>query len=250
MSCWRDDHHNWCGVAALGASAAVHTLTSTDLMATLLQEFDDVFSVSTGLPPPRRHNHRIHLLPIMVPIAVRPYRYPQLVKDELERQCREMLQQGIIHPSTSAFSSSILLVKKSDDLWWFYVDYCTLNAKTAHDMFPIPVVDELLNELRGAYFFTKVDIRRRYHQVLMELTDVEKTTFQMHHDHFEFLVMLFGLTNAPTTFQALLNDILQEFIRVFILVFFDDILILAIHGAHTCSTFAWSCVAYGSIGWW
>jgi hypothetical protein len=112
MSYKRDDHCiYWHGVAAPGASAVVHTMASTDMMATLLQEFDDVFSVPTGLPPPHRHNHRIHLLPIMVPIVVRPYQYPQLVKDKLEHQCREMLQQGIIRPSTSAFSLPVLLVK-------------------------------------------------------------------------------------------------------------------------------------------
>jgi hypothetical protein len=96
------------------------------------------------------------------------------------------------------------------------MDYHALNAK---------MVDELLDELCGARFFTKLDLRRGYHQVLMEPADVEKTTFWMHHCHFEFLVMPFGLTNAPATFQALMNDILHDFIRVFVLVFFNNILI-------------------------
>jgi hypothetical protein len=88
MSCWRDDHYvDWRRVAAPSASTAVHTLASADLMATLLQEFDDIFTIPTGLSPPRCHNHRIDLLLDTAPIVVRPYRYPQLVKDELEHQC-------------------------------------------------------------------------------------------------------------------------------------------------------------------
>lgn len=156
---------------------------------------------------------------------LRPYHYPYYQKAELEKQVKEMMDLGIIMPSQSSYASPALLVGKKDGTLPMCIDCRWLNSMIVIDKFLIPIVDDLLNELNGATIFTKLDLRSDHHHIKMHEADFDKTTFRTHHRNYKFLVMTFGLTTAPVTFQSLMNTILADFLKRFVLVFFDNILI-------------------------
>jgi transposase InsO family protein/ribosomal protein L21E len=208
---------------SLTADSTVEAIP-VDIQA-LLQEFDSIFGEPQALPPPRACDHRVPLVPGAQPVNVRPYRYAPHQKTEIERQVIAMLKHGTIRHSSSPFASPVLLVRKKDGSWRFCVDYRQLNSLTVKNKHPLPVVDELLDELAGAKWFSKLDLSSGYHQIRMSAGDEHKTAFRTHQGLYEFLVMPFGLTGAPATFQGVMNILFDKLLRHGVLVFMDDILV-------------------------
>jgi len=154
-----------------------------------------------------------------------PYRMAPVELVELKKQIEELLGKQFIRPSTSPWGAPVLLVKKKDRSSRLCVDYRQLNKMTIKNKYPLPRIDDLMDQLHVSSVFSKIDLRSGYHQILVKGDDVQKTTFKSQCGHYDYVVMLFGVTNAPTVFMDYMNKIFRPFLDKFVVVFIDDILI-------------------------
>ncbi|KAJ9538003.1 hypothetical protein OSB04_030736 [Centaurea solstitialis] len=203
----------------------------------IVKDFPEVFPEDlTGLPPDRQIEFRIELTPGASPIARAPYRLAPSEMKEMMSQLQELLDKGFIRPSMSPWGAPVLFVKKKDGSMRMCIDYRELNKVTIKNKYPLPRIDDLFDQLQGATYFSKIDLRSGYHQLKVRDEDIPKTAFRTRYGHYEFLVMPFGLTNAPAAFMDLMNRVCQPYLDKFVIVFIDDILIYSKteeeHGNH------------------
>jgi len=135
------------------------------------------------------------------------------------------MEKGFIRPSSSPWGAPVLFVKKNDCSMWLCIDYRGINNITIKDKYPLPRIDELLDQLRGVSCFSKIDLAPGYHQIPISEGDVIKTAFRTRYGQYEFVVMPFGLTNAPAAFMKLMNEVFHDYLDKFLIIFIDDILI-------------------------
>jgi len=189
-------------------------------------EFSDVFPDEVpGLPPSREIEFSIDLVPGAGPVSIAPYKMAPTELADLKKQIEELLEKQFIRPSVSPWGAPVLLVKKKDGSSRLCVDYRQLNKLSIKNKYPLPRIDDLMDQLHAATVFSKIDLRSGYHQIRVKSDDVQKTAFRSRYGHYEYVVMPFGVTNAPALFMDYMNRIFRPFLDKFVVVFIDDILI-------------------------
>jgi hypothetical protein len=189
-------------------------------------EFPDVFSEDlSGMPPDWDVEFIIELQLGTAPISRRPYKMTHKELTELKVQLNELLDKGYVHPSSSPCGCPTLFVKKKDQSLRLCVDYRSLKAVTIKNKYSLSRINILFDQLAGAKVFSKVDLCLGYHQIKIRPKDVPKTTFSTRYGLYEYLVMSFGLTNAPAHFMYMMNSVFMPKLDKFVVIFIDDILI-------------------------
>ena len=196
---------------------------------TLVNEYKSVFpaEVPGGLPPRRRISHAIPMQPGVTPVAQRGRRLSYAQEQEMLKQVKDLMSKGWIDTSASPWGSPILFVKKKDGGMRMCVDYRAVNKLTTRNSYPLPRIDDMLDKLSGSSIFTCLDLQQAYHQVRLNEEDIPKTAFITPIGLYEYKVLPFGLCNAPSTFQALMDSVLGPELRHRCLVYLDDIIVFS-----------------------
>ena len=189
-------------------------------------EYEDVFlDELPGLPPSRDVGFCIELHPGTSPISMTPHRMTLVELQELKVQLQKLLDRGFIKPSTSPWGALVLFVKKNDKTPRLCIDYLQLNRVTIKNQYPLPRIDDLFDQLRVDRVYSKIDLRTSYHHLRVREVDIPKTAFRMRYGHFKFIIMPFGLMNAPSAFIDLMHRVFQPYLDQFVVVFVNNILI-------------------------
>jgi hypothetical protein len=191
----------------------------------VLEYFEYVFKEVPGLPPKKDNDFSINLMPGADPVSKTPYRMstPELM--ELQMQLEELLRKGYIHPSMLPWGAPVLFVKKKDGTLRLCIDFRQLNKVTVKNKYPLPRIDDLFDQLKDEKIFSEIDLKLGYHKVRIKEEYISKTSFRTRYGHYEFTVVPFGLSNAPTVFMCLMNSVFQEYLDKFVIAFLDDIII-------------------------
>ncbi|GKF05605.1 putative reverse transcriptase domain-containing protein [Tanacetum coccineum] len=192
----------------------------------IVNEFLEVFPKDLpGIPPERQVEYQIDVIPGATPIAKTPYRLASSKMKELMSQLHELLDNGFIRPSSSPWGALILFVKKKDGSMRMCIDYHELNKVMVKNVCPLPRIDDLFDQLQGANCFLKIDLRSGFHQLRVREEDIPKTDFRKCYGHYGFVVIPFGLTNAPAVFMDLMNRVCRPMLDKSVIIFIDNILV-------------------------
>jgi hypothetical protein len=184
----------------------------------IISNYDELFQEQTGFPPKREVEHKTYLQQDAPLPNNGLYRSSMLENAEINKQVLELLDKGIIRPSSSPCGSPIVLVLKKDGTWRMCIDFQASNKITVKNKYPLPRIDDLLDQLKNVVYFTKLDLRSGYHQIIIVESDIWKISFNTKQGLFEWLVMPFGLCNAPKTFMRVMNDVFRPYIDEFFIV--------------------------------
>ncbi|RHN78856.1 putative nucleotidyltransferase, Ribonuclease H [Medicago truncatula] len=222
-------------LVAIIDTGAIHCFIAFDCVSALglgLSDMNGEMVVETpakgsipDVPPEREVEFSIDLVPGTKLVSMAPYRMSASELSELKKQLEDLLEKKFVRPSVSPWGAPVLLVKKKDDSMRLCIDYRQLNKVTVKNRYPLPRIDDLMDQLVGARVFSKIDLRSSYHQIKVKDEDMQKTAFKTRYGHYEYKVMPFGVTNAPEVFMEYMNRIFHAFLDRFVVVFIDDILI-------------------------